>query len=371
MFFEEKFIDCIPVISKASATEGYAFISLRSYAFNQLQQHAVYLHRMFLSDKAINVLPEWIFFAKCMINSKELRPTASRESFYEDEKLTLTRQQLGECIISYLFALKTSDPKLLSFIVSNHQTAIKLAAVSNDDFFHHIYAFVPFETNYGRQTLGDLLNKKSPLKYVTDVNEFEKLAGVANNQSIEIINAGYVYETSFLEKLTALYPDYQIEKFDAAELMFELEELNLDEREKCFDFLQLANVVLQEFQCTGEIRKFVPVNIPGIYFKNNDMDYLRGLQKSKDVADTIWGGILDNLSEDASQNAQARLCFNYYNPILQKATTIKNKQNLSIIVKMLYVQSLLLGRHSLQKKELSLLTNGLDFLIEKLTENDG
>jgi len=38
------------------------------------------------------LLPDWAFFVKCVVNANDLRPTASRESFYEDEKLAATRE---------------------------------------------------------------------------------------------------------------------------------------------------------------------------------------------------------------------------------------------------------------------------------------
>lgn len=370
-YFEERFIDCIPVKSAASATEGYAFISLRTYSFNQEQQHALYLHRMFLSDKAVNVLPEWLFFAKCIVSSKGLRPTASRETIYEDALLEKTRKQLGDCILQYFYDLKIKDPKLLATIISHHHTAIKLAAISNNEFFKQIHRFVIFQTNFGMQTLGDLLDKNQPIRFISDVDEFSKIAGIASNQSIEVVNAGFVYETSFFERLAELYPALEVQAFDAGELILEMEDIELDEREESFEFVRLANVLLQKFDCVAEIKKFHPDTMPALYFRNSDMEQLRNLRKSKEVADDLWGGILNNIAKDAFEDANARLCFNYNNPLIKKAILLNQKERASILIEMLYVQSLLLGRHPLQTKELSILNNGLGYLIENLTQQNG
>lgn len=365
-FFEEKFIDCIPLKAASSATEGYAFISAYSQGITQ-QKHTVYLHRMLISGKAANVLPDWLFFAKCIINSKGLRPTASRETFYEDEILESTREELGDCIINYFYRIKDTDPHLLEYIIGRHHLAIKLAAISNDHFLQQIHGFVTFETNYKTKTLRELLSSGETLRYVTDVDEFRKIAGVAANQSIEIVNAGYVYEASFFEKVTELYPDYNIEYFDSEELLVKLKDPELDEQQALFDFIKLADVVLQQYKCGAELKKFLPHSMPAIYFRNEEMDYIRNANKSKDVADELWGGILDNLSQDAMQTAYASLCFNFNNPLVQKAATLGDKQTLGVLIKMIYVQSLLLGRHSLQPSELNLLTSGLGYLIEKIT----
>ncbi|MGB8194260.1 MAG: HSP90 family protein [Chitinophagaceae bacterium] len=370
-FFEEKFIDCIPLRAEASATQGYAFISYRSNTSFQQQQHTVYLHRMFVSDKASNVLPDWLFFAKCIVNSKGLRPTASRETFYEDEVLQTTREQLGNSIIDYFYTLKEKDPRLLEDIIARHHTAIKLAAINNETFFRHIHGFVTFETNYKTKTLQELLKSNETIRYVTDLDEFRKIAGVAANQSLEIVNAGYVYEASFFEMLTDLYPEYDIEGFDVEELILQLTEPELEEREAFLDFLNLADAVLQQFGCVAELRKFLPHNMPAIYFKNEEMDFIRNIKKSKDVADELWGGILDNISQDAAREAHACVCFNFNNPLVQKAALMKDKEALTVLIKMLYVQSLLLGRHSLQQSELSLLTGGLHYFMDKITAQHG
>lgn len=365
-FFEEKFIDCIPLKAASSSTEGYAFISAHSQGVAQ-QRHTVYLHRMLISGKAPNVLPEWLFFAKCIINSKGLRPTASRETFYEDDVLETSREELGDCIIDYFYKLKETDPGLLEDIISRHHLAIKLAAISNDNFLKQIHGFVTFETNYRTKTLQELLSKGETLRYITDIDEFRKIAGVAANQSIEIVNAGYVYEASFFDKLTDLFPDYNIQYFDSEELLLQLKEPELEEQQSMFDFIKLADVVLQQYKCSAELKKFLPHSIPAIYFRNEEMDYIRTAGKSRDVADELWGGILDNLSQDAMTTAYASLCFNFNNPLIQKAAVLTDKETLGVLIKMIYVQSLLLGRHSLQQSELNLLTGGLGYLIEKIT----
>ncbi|MFT3680455.1 MAG: HSP90 family protein [Ferruginibacter sp.] len=369
-FFEMEVIDCIPLEAAASGTTGYAFISAAPYALGQEQHHSVYLHRMFLSDNVNNLLPEWVFFAKCIINSTGLRPTASRESFFEDDILKQTREQLGRSIIDYFYSLKINNPALLNNIINRHHIAMKLAAISNDNFFENIYSFIPFETNYGNKTIQDLLDAGECIKYVTDTDEFSKIAPVALNQAIEVVNAGYVYEAPFFEKLEELFPEFDIEAFDAEELISELKELELDEQDATFDFLQYADKVLKEYSCKTEIRSFQPANLSAIYFKNEEMDFIRKIEKTKDVSDELWGSILDNIAGQETENAVARICFNYNSPVIKKAVGLQEGELLTVLVKMLYVQALLTGRHPLHQKEMNVLTGGLYYLLEKITGTD-
>ncbi len=366
-FFEMDVMDCIPLQAEVSGSVGYAFIGSGSYGLSKQQHHSVYLHRMFLSNNVANLLPEWVFFAKCIINATGLRPTASRESFFEDEVLKKTREQLGKSIIDYFYSLKTNNPDLLNTIINRHHTAMKLAAISNDDFFENIYSFIPFETNFGQKTIQDLLDAGHTIKYITDTDEFRKISGVALNQSIEVVNAGYVYETEFFEKLTELFPDYEVQEFNAEELIQELKELELEQRDEVFHFLQEANKALKDFKCISEMRYFLPENLSAIYFKNDEMDFIRKTEKSKDVADALWGGILNNITGDEIENAVARICFNYNSPVVKKAIFLPKGDILIVLIKMLYVQALLTGRHPLHMKEMNILTGGLNFLLEKIT----
>lgn len=51
---------------------------------------------MLLTERAEQLLPDWAFFVRCVLDTDSLRPTASRESLYEDETLAGVREALGE-----------------------------------------------------------------------------------------------------------------------------------------------------------------------------------------------------------------------------------------------------------------------------------
>ena len=58
--------------------------------------HRVYLKRMLLAESVEGLLPEWAFFARCVVDSTELRPTASREALYHDGLLGDTRDAIAD-----------------------------------------------------------------------------------------------------------------------------------------------------------------------------------------------------------------------------------------------------------------------------------
>ncbi len=106
--FQQQFLDAIPLQSKSGEVEG-SFVLPEAAAMTARRSHRVYLKNMLLSEDADNLMPSWAFFVKCVVNAKKLRPTASRESFYEDDRLERTREELGECIKKHLLELSQRD----------------------------------------------------------------------------------------------------------------------------------------------------------------------------------------------------------------------------------------------------------------------
>ena len=67
--------------------------------------HRVYLKRMLLAESVEGLLPEWAFFARCVVDSTELRPTASREALYDDGLLNDTREAIADQLRGWLVRL--------------------------------------------------------------------------------------------------------------------------------------------------------------------------------------------------------------------------------------------------------------------------
>ena len=48
----------------------------------------------FVSDDGRDLIPQWAFFTRCIINMDDLTPTASREGFTRDGKLLRAKNQI-------------------------------------------------------------------------------------------------------------------------------------------------------------------------------------------------------------------------------------------------------------------------------------
>jgi molecular chaperone HtpG len=358
------FLDCIPLHSESGKVKGAAYIVRWEKNAGQKETHRVYLHNMLISESADNVLPEWAFFVKCVINAQNLRPTASRESFYEDQILEDTREELGKCIKDYLVNLEQNEPHTLEKIILIHYKAIKVMMLNDTDFFRLMYKYIPFETNVGRMTLDKFHENFGSIRYVTDLDEYRQVSSIAAAQSIHLVNAGYVYDREFMEKLASVAGHIPIVGVSAKEVTQQFEELTAQEELDAFDFIELADMALAQFQCTADLKKFEPKNVPTIYYRSDEMGFFRNVSFSKEKADDLWSGILDSFLAETMDNAMASLCFNFHNPLVKRLISMNDVEMKLLNVQILYVQALLLGHHPLQQKELDILTNGLLKLME-------
>lgn len=362
--FGTEFFDYVPLSSAVGEVQGAAYVLTYSPSLAMRKTHRVYLKNMLLSENAEGLLPDWAFFVKCVVNAGDLRPTASRESFYEDEALSETRDALGQCLRRYLVGLADENPHRLKRLIQTHYLSIKALAVDDDDFFRLFVNWLPFETNMGTMTLAEYRKANEVVRYVPDLDGFRQLASVAAAQGLCVVNAAYVYDAQLLQKLYDLFPGVRLEAVDGQSLTHSFEYLTLDEQEEVAEFVRLADRTLRPFGCAAEVRKFAPAELPALYNAGGDADFRRSLELSKEVSDSLWSSVLDRFEAGLGGEPAAQLCFNHANPVVRKLGRMRDETLLRLSVQMLYVQALLLGHRPLNAKELKLLNEGLMGFIE-------
>lgn len=362
--FDTAFIDYIPLFSEAGDVEGIAYVLPFAGSLASRRTHRVYVKNMLLSEQADNLLPEWAFFVKCIVNANGLTPTASRESFYEDETLQQARRTLGDCLREHLVRLAQEDPERLETFIALHFLALKALAVDDDDFYRLFADWLPMETSLGRMTLGECRKLTRSIRFAPTCDQFRQVSAVAAAQSICIVNGGYTYDTELVAKLNLLDEELDVQQLDISEMSQNFGDLSPTELESFAELLRLAAEVLEPFRCEAEIKKFSPQTLPTLYTSNRDATFLRSVERTQDVANELWSGVLDQLAEGSRATGNARLCLNYNNPLVRRLAKVANLDLVRRSLEMLYIQSLMLGHFPMRAKELNLLTDGLLGLIE-------
>lgn len=362
--FETSFIDYVPLRSTVGDVQGAAFVLPYSPSLAMKKTHRVYLKNMLLSEQAEGLLPDWAFFVKCVVNANALRPTASRESFYEDETLAATRDALGAQLRGYLIELARKNPQRLQKLIQLHYLSIKALAVDDEEFFRIFINWLPFETNMGTMTLTEYLKQNSTVRYVPDRDQFRQTARIAAAQSLCIINAAYTYDVRLIHKLGELFPELLLITVDSNKLSHTFEFLSLDEQDEVAEFLEFAERLLQPFKCGVEIRKFSPEELPALYNASSEAQFKRSIETTKEMTDSFWSSVLDEVGTGFDEEAGAHLCFNYRNPVIYKITRLRDETLRRLSIQMLYVQAILLSHRPLKSNEMALLNEGLLGFIE-------
>jgi molecular chaperone HtpG len=361
--FETDFLDYIPLSSKVGDVRGAAFVLPYPMSLAARRTHRVYLKNMLLSEDAEGLLPDWAFFVKCVVNANELRPTASRESFYEDEALTQTRDSLGRNLRNYLMELAEREPKRLKKLINLHYLSIKALAAEDDEFFRLFINWLPFETNMGTMTLTEYLKEHEVVRYAPGLDQFRQVARVAASQSLCVINAAYTYDRQLILKLREVFSGVRLQEVDGNSLSYTFEHLTIAEQDEIEQFVAFAEKILRPYNCLVEVRKFSPDDLPALYTASEEASFRRSIDKTREVTDSFWSSILDNLEEGMKDAADGRLCFNYRNPVINKVCRMQDEELLRFSIQVLYVQALLLGHRPLNSKEMKLFNEGLMGLV--------
>jgi molecular chaperone HtpG len=326
--------------------------------------HRVYLKRMLLAESVEGLLPDWAFFARCVVDSTELRPTASREALYDDGLLNVAREAIADQLRGWLVRLATSEPRRLARFLAVHHLGVKALALHDDEMLRIVEQWYPMETNMGRVTLAEFRERHGLIRYAATADEFRQLASVAAAQDVGLVNGGYVYDTEIIERLATVDPEIRAERLEPADLATRFTGLDAETELRLRPFLATAQRRLDRLGCEVVIRAFDPVTLPALYLVSRAAAFHDELAAGRDRADDIWGGVLDALATTAPVD-RPQLVLNARNPLVRRVTAIADPELAGLAVESLYGQALMLGHHPIRPADAALLTTSMLGLLDR------
>jgi molecular chaperone HtpG len=348
--------DVIPLAVPEAGLTGAAFVLPTPVNPAARGGHRVYLKRMLLTEGAEGLLPDWAFFARCVVDASELRPTASREALYEDNLLETTRESLGEQLRDWLVRLATGDPQRLGDFLQVHHLGVKALALHDDDMLRLVEQWWPMETNTGRTTLAEFREQHGLIRYAATIDEFRQLAAVAAAQDLAVVNGGYTYDTEIIERLPAVDRTVLIERLEPTDLTTRFDALDPGVELALRPFLNTAQRVLERLGCEVVVRSYDPTSLPALYLVSRSAAFHDQLQASRDRADDLWAGVLDALASSGPPD-RPQLVLNHRNPLVRRVTTLTDPELVGLAVEALYGQALLLGYHPIRPADAALLNS--------------
>ncbi|MBL3658555.1 HSP90 family protein [Fulvivirga sediminis] len=362
--FNEHFSNYIPLTDSTGKTKGIGYIFPRPTGVATSQHNHVYIKNMLIATNNKDLLPEWAFFVRAVVNSSNLAPTASREDLYKDKAFYEVREELGASIIEYLIGLSQSSPKSLENIISIHNQALKSTALGNLDFFNFISDWFIFPTSEGPLSLEKIKKRGKTIAYVPDIDDFRQIVPIARAQNRLIINAGYIYDADILHLASGQDRDHVYQRIDAEHFGNILKPLDIDVYDKAQERLMKLQDYLLNYDCELEIKQFEPGNIPAIYNLSNKKLMDRDVGRIQDESNDLWAGITGAIYEP-SASFNSKLYLNYNNPIVKKLLEKAHEGMEEALIQSLYFNAMLMGHYPLNQQELEGMNNNLIYILNK------
>lgn len=340
---------CIPLEVSVSGVRGVAFIIPQGAHPGQLLKHHVYLRRMLLSTHVTDLLPEWAYFARVVVDTEFLRPTASRESLFDDSLLEETRQELGDSIRQWLGDLAEYYPLQFQEFVALHVHGLKALALTDDKTRELVCSAVPFQTSLGMKTLQEVLEEHGGIRFTSTDSQFRALLPVASASELCIVNAGFAFDEELLAQVQLDHPGLGISELDPLEVLGVLEKPNGTDATALRPLLDAASAALGD-KASPQIRQFQPSTMPVLYLPNSDVAGKAIEQRAIDEAVGAFEGLVDLMNSATLDNDgmdTPQLIFNANCTLNHQlaGSTSQQPQIVESAIRGLFVQALLAGKH--------------------------
>ena len=162
---------------------------------------------MLVGESVPDVLPEWAFFVRAVLDTERLGLCASREALHDDELLDETRARLGDQLKRWLLRMARTDRQRAEDFFRVHHLAVKAAARHRRRDARGGRRGAPWETTLGTMTLAEFSALDRVITYVDAVEDFQQVAAIARAEDIAVLNAGYAYDRSIVERWVQQAPE--------------------------------------------------------------------------------------------------------------------------------------------------------------------
>ncbi|EAD7588538.1 HSP90 family protein [Listeria monocytogenes] len=358
------FQDYFLIENESGRTFGIAYMIPHAVQMNAIRKNTVFLNKMFVTSEANNILPDWSFFAKCVIWTDELQPVASREAFYKNERLTSVASELG---VALKKGIETLPEEALMKLLATHYLGFKALASEDAPFLKLIYPYLPVRTLNGEEKLSDIIAKNDFIYYTYSVDDFRQIKDIARSSGMTLINGGYSYDSPILAQLSYFVEGTEFILIEPEEMTDKLRPMTGDEEQAYQPILTEMNSMMVEFDTDVLIKHFEPKDLPIIFIHSTATQELRELERAVEETSSVFSDILESIQKEQEPAPLAHLYLNLDNELIKRLfTSEKTVKELSVIVNVLYIQALLLGHYPLKRKEMVLMNQNMLRILEML-----
>ncbi len=355
----------LPIAVPEAGLRGIAAILADPVSPSTRQSHRVYAKGMLVSRTVTGLLPEWAFFARCVVNAEGLRLTASRESLYDDDLLETVRIGLGEQVRRWLLRVARVDPDRFAAFLRCHELAVKAMAAHDDDLLRAVLPLLRFETSAGPLTLLEVAEQFGVIRHTATVEEYRQVCAVATAQRLGVVNAGYTYDLDLLARVSVVHPSLTVIALTPGDLESHIAEVPDGVALLLRPALEATRRALEPLEVDVELRQFEPAALPALVLDDREARHRRASRAvtASSEPDDPWGALLQAI--DDAGHARRRLLLNHNNPTVRRVLDLHDPELLVLAVEGLFCQSLLLGQHALEPTDLATLHRSFLGLLDR------
>ncbi|MFT3944642.1 MAG: HSP90 family protein [Ancrocorticia sp.] len=343
----------------AVGVSGVAFILPQAVSPGS-GQHRVYVKRMLLGPRIDQLLPEWAFFARAVLNTDTLSPTASREQLHDDEMLLWVRNALADRIKQWVWENLRQPTALARRFISTHHLALRALALTDADLLDLVAEILPYETTDGTHTLAEL--NADGILYTSTTEAFRSVAAVARAQGVVVVNAGYVYDAQLLETLSRR-PGMTVRELASDDLVQILREPSWERELELAAGRSAARQLMEPHDCEVIVRGFAPDNVPAMLLRESEGERRRELDQEREAAPERWGGLLDAFAA-APERRSRTLVLNDDSPLVSRLLTAPDSEVFGAGLTAVYLSAVMSAGEGLRARESAALTEALDTLLD-------
>jgi molecular chaperone HtpG len=277
--------------------------------------HRLYAKRMLVGESVPDVLPDWAFFVRAVLDTERLALTASRESLADDDVLGQTRARLGDQLECWLLRMARTD------------------RARAQEFF--------------------------------GVHHLGQVAAIARAEDIAVLNAGYAYDRTILERWVARTDGLEAVRLEPEHLAGRFSDPDPDEAAAFAPLLDVARQVLGRSEVRPVVRSFRPATMHAVLLVGRDAHRERDRRDVAAAVDDPWSAAL---AEIAEPDAVARFVLNAEHHAVRRLADCGDAELQRVALEALYAHALLAGRHPLTPFDSALVARALPALIDRAVD---
>ncbi|MCE0446167.1 hypothetical protein LT493_19165 [Streptomyces tricolor] len=259
-------LDSIDLDVPVAGVRGVAYVPPSAVSPAQRATHRVHLEGMLLTERAEQLLPDWAFFVRCVLDTDSLRPTASRESLYEDETLAAVRDALGTRIRSWLTGLAAGDPERLGAFLAVHHLGVKSLARHDTEMLRTMLPWLPFETTDGQLSLEEFAQRHLVVHFTRTVEESTGRSRRSPRRRASAWSTAATPTTaSWSRRCRGCGRGRWSPSWDADTVTAHLDAVDPGEELALAGFLAAARAKLDPLGCDVVVRAFHPLSVPALH----------------------------------------------------------------------------------------------------------